>query len=138
MTDVLSAPAGVVATLRTIELFEGLGDEQYVWLANATERRELPDGAVLFHDGAPGTHFYVLAEGELVITKVVDGREEELTRHSTRPRASDQHDDKPSIANPFTGELPLLTDDPYMATATAVGPTTIFAYAKEDFVDMLA
>jgi signal transduction histidine kinase len=138
MTDVLSAPAGVVETLRTIELFEGLADEQYAWLANATERRELPDGAVLFHDGAPGTHFFVLAEGELVITKVVDGREEELTRHSTRPRASDQHDDKPSIANRFTGELPLLTDDPYMATATAVGPTTVFAYAKEDFVDMLA
>jgi signal transduction histidine kinase len=138
MTALPDAPAAVAEILRTVELFDGLTDEQYAWLARVTERRELPDGAVLFRDGAPGTHFYVLAAGELVITKVVDGREEELTRHSTHPRPSDQHDGKPRVAHRFTGELPLLTDGPYVATATAVGPTTVFAYTKDDFVEMLA
>jgi signal transduction histidine kinase len=126
-----------VDTLRGVVLFEGLTEEQYQWLAAITERRSLADGAELFHDGAPGTHFFVLADGELVITKVVDGREEMLTRHSARPRPSDRHDDKPAVAHTFTGELPLLTGGGYVATATAVGPTVVFAYTKARFFDML-
>ena len=123
--------------LRGIELFDGLSDEQYAWLASITERRELRDCDELFHDGDPGTHFFVLADGELVITKVVDGREEELTRHSTRPKESDRHDDKPAIAHRFTGELPLLTEGGYVASAYSVGNTLVFAYPKEAFFEML-
>src|SRR5256885_13938542 len=100
--------------LRGIELFDGLSGEQYGWLASITERRELRDCDELFNDGDPGTHFFVLADGELVITKVIDGREEVLTRHSTHPKASDKHDGKPAIAHRFTGELPLLTEGGYV------------------------
>jgi signal transduction histidine kinase len=128
----------IVATLRGIELFDGLTETEYSWLDSVTEERALADDEVLFHDGDPGTHFYVLAEGELVISKLVDGREETLTRHSTHPKPSDRHDDKPTVAHRFTGELPLLTDGRYVATATAVGPTVVFTYTKDQFVEMLA
>ncbi|HKN97487.1 MAG TPA: ATP-binding protein [Pseudonocardiaceae bacterium] len=123
--------------LRGVELFEGLTDEQYAWLASVTERCPLADGEELFHDGDLGTHFYVLVAGELVITKMVDGREEMLTRHSTRPQAIDQHDGKPTEAHRFTGELPLLTNGGHIATATAAGPTLVFAYDRDHFFEML-
>ncbi|MEU9125462.1 ATP-binding protein [Streptomyces sp. NPDC048506] len=123
--------------LREIELFAELTDGQLDWLSAVTEERSLGDGETLFRDGEPATHFYVLLEGELLVTKVVDGREELLTRHSTRPRPGEGHHGKPSAAHRFTGELPLLTDGSYLATATAFGPTAVLTCPKQAFCDML-
>ena len=133
-----SDTAGTVDRLRSIELFDELTEDQYAWLASVTGSRTLADGEVLFQDGAEATHFYILFDGELIVTKLIDGRNEVLTRHSSNPTAADQHDDKPSVAHRFTGELPLLTDGGYVATATAVGSTTVLAYTKDAFFDMLA
>jgi signal transduction histidine kinase len=126
----------LVADLRPNELFDGLSDDQYLWLSQAGSLRVLADGEVLFAEGEPATSFVVLLDGELVITKHVDGREEVLTRHSTRDDA-DQHDGKPSAAHRFTGEMPLLADDACMATATSVGVTRTALYSKEAFMEML-
>ncbi|MFH8776221.1 ATP-binding protein [Streptomyces sp. NPDC017958] len=124
--------------LRQIELFAGLTDDQLDWLASVTEERHLGDGEVLFQDGDPARHFHVLLDGELVVTKVVDGREELLTRHTTRPRPGDGHEGKPPAAHRFTGELPMLTGGDYVATAVAVGPTTVLSCSKQAFFDILA
>ncbi|MEV6680029.1 ATP-binding protein [Streptomyces erythrochromogenes] len=100
----------------------------------------LSDGEVLFRDGEQATGFHVLLSGGLVVTKVVDGREEVLTRHSTEEAsaAAEDHDGKPPAAHRFTGELPLLTDGAYVATAAASGPsTTVVAYPKAVFFEML-
>ncbi|MEU8517005.1 ATP-binding protein [Kitasatospora sp. NPDC048722] len=123
--------------LREIGLFAELTDDQLAWLAATAEHRYLADGEVLFHDGEPAEHFHVLLDGELVVTKLVDGREELLTRHTTRPRPGDDHDGKPAVAHRFTGELPLLTGGGYLATATAAGPTALLSLAKPAFLDML-
>ncbi|MFC1416102.1 sensor histidine kinase [Streptacidiphilus cavernicola] len=128
---------GIPDRLRSIELFDELTDEQHAWLTGVTGLRRLEDGEILFEDGAEATHFYVLSDGELIVTKLIDGRNEVLTRHSSHPTAADQHDDKPSVAHRFTGELPLLTDGGYVATATAVGPTTVLVYTKDAFLDIL-
>lgn len=125
------------AALRTVELFDELTDEQFSWLASVTRPRRLVDGETLFSDGDPGTHFYVLVQGDLVVSKVVDGRDEVLTRHSAAPQPSDGHDGKPAVAHRFTGELPLLTDSGYVATARAAGDTLVFGYTKADFLAML-
>ncbi|MEZ0095569.1 ATP-binding protein [Streptacidiphilus sp. EB129] len=129
---------GIAGRLRSIELFDELTDDQYAWLTGVTGLRRLEDGEVLFEDGGEATHFYVLADGELIVTKLIDGRNEVLTRHLSHPTAADQHDDKPSVAHRFTGELPLLTDGGYVATATAVGTTTVLVYTKDAFFEMLA
>ncbi|GAA2752340.1 ATP-binding protein [Kitasatospora cinereorecta] len=121
--------------LREIELFADLTDPQLSWLASAAERRTLADGEVLFHDGEHAEFFHVLLEGELVVTKQVDGREEVLTRHSAG--AGEEHDGKPAAAHRFTGELPLLTGGDYLATATAVGPTVVLGYVKPVFFELL-
>ncbi|MGF1425295.1 sensor histidine kinase [Kitasatospora sp. LaBMicrA B282] len=130
--------AGGPERLRDVEIFADLTGGQLAWLWSVTERRTLTDGEVLFRDGEPAGHFYVLLEGELLVTKRIDGREELLTRHSTRPLAADDHDAKPPAAHRFTGELPLLTGGGYLATATAVGPTVVLGCARGVFLDLLA
>ncbi|AWZ13062.1 ATP-binding protein [Streptomyces sp. ICC1] len=126
--------------LRALEIFAGLTGEQLDWLVSVSEPRVLADGEVLFRDGEEATGFHVLLSGGLVVTKVVDGREEVLTRNSTEEEGAEAegHDGKPSAAHRFTGELPLLTDGAYVATAAASGPaTTVVAYAKPVFFEML-
>jgi signal transduction histidine kinase len=130
--------AVVLEELASVELFSELGVEQLAWVAQVCERRELADAQVLFRDGQKATHFFVLLAGELIVSKRIEGREEVLTRHRARPGAGDSHDGKPQVAHRFTGELPLLTEGGYLATATACGPTTVLAYTREDFFEMLA
>ncbi|MFE2286610.1 ATP-binding protein [Streptomyces sp. NPDC059443] len=128
------------AALHGLEIFAGLTGEQLDWLVSVSEPRVLADGEILFRDGEEATGFHVLLSGGLVVTKVVDGREEVLTRHSTEEEsaAADDHDGKPAAAHRFTGELPLLTDGAYVATAAASGPaTTVVAYPKPVFFEML-
>ncbi|MFE2852518.1 ATP-binding protein [Streptomyces lavendulae] len=128
------------SALYGLEIFAGLTGEQLDWLVSVSEPRVLGDGEVLFRDGDEATGFHVLLSGGLVVTKVVDGREEVLTRHSTQEggAAAEEHDGKPSAAHRFTGELPLLTEGSYVATAAASGPaTTVVAYPKPVFFEML-
>jgi signal transduction histidine kinase len=134
-----------VATLRGITLFAALDGEQLAWLAQAGTQLSLTDGDVLFRDGDRAEAFFVLVDGELAFsTTDHNGREQLLTRHVRRAHAGDDvgraetdHDGKPSAAHEFTGELPLLADADYIATAVAVGPTQVLRYAKPEFFEML-
>jgi signal transduction histidine kinase len=136
-----------VETLRGITLFAALDDDQLAWLARAGVERSLADGDVLFRDGDRADAFYVLVDGELAFsTTDHSGREQFLTRHVRHAnslgdqgigRAETDHDGKPHAAHEFTGELPLLADADYMATAVAVGPTRVLRYAKPEFFEML-
>jgi signal transduction histidine kinase len=120
------APAWLTGRLAGIELFAGLSEEQLDWLACAGTVRELGDGAALFVEGAPADAFYILLDGEIVVSKLVGGREQVLTRHLGD-----------ALEHQFIGELPLLTSDEYLATALAVGPARVVAYGKDAFFDML-
>ncbi|WP_431909533.1 ATP-binding protein [Nonomuraea jabiensis] len=122
----MPAPAWLTGRLAGIELFAGLSDEQLDWLACAGTVRELGDGQALFVEGAPADAFYILLDGEIVVSKLVGGREQVLTRHLGD-----------ALEHQFIGELPLLTSDEYLATALAVGPARVVAYGKDAFFDML-
>ncbi|WP_214412389.1 sensor histidine kinase [Sphaerisporangium fuscum] len=121
------------AELRAHPLFDGLTGEQYSWLASAARSRELADGEMLFEEGTPATFFVVLLDGELLISKLVDDREEVLARHSTRPGA----ETRASLAHTFTGELCVLAGDAYLATATSVGDSRVALYGRDAFLQML-
>ncbi|MBW5485357.1 ATP-binding protein [Streptomyces bambusae] len=124
--------------LHGLEIFAGLTGDQLDWLLSVSKPRVLADGAVLFRDGEEATAFHVLLSGGLVVTKVVDGREEVLTRHATDAAGAEEHDGKPPAAHRFTGELPLLTEGSYVATAAASGPaTTVVSYPRPVFFEML-
>ncbi|MEV6605492.1 ATP-binding protein [Kutzneria sp. NPDC051319] len=134
-----------VDTLRGIALFAALDSSQLAWIAEAGAELSLADGEVLFHDGQPADAFFVLVDGELAFSaRDAGGRDQLLTRHVRHSvaghdvgRAETDHDGKPRAAHEFTGELPLLADADYMATATAVGPTRVLRYLKPQFFEML-
>jgi len=123
--------------LREIELFADLDHEQLSWVARVGRPVRLTDRQVLFEDGEPARHFYVLLTGELLITKVIDGREQVVARHRADP-PDGPRDGKPRAADQYTGELPLLTGDGYLAKATAVGRVELLAYDRPCFLEMLA
>jgi signal transduction histidine kinase len=126
-----------IRRLRGVELFAGLTDEQFGWLATQGSLRELADGTILFEDGDEGGYFYVLLEGELLITKVINGEERVITRHVAHPDGPGP-DGKPSAASQYTGELPMLADGYYVAKGTTVGRTEVIAYDKPTFLEILA
>ncbi|WP_248962174.1 sensor histidine kinase [Sphaerisporangium perillae] len=119
--------------LRAHPLFDGLTGEQYDWLAEKGRLRELADGEVLFSEGAPARFFVVLLDGELLISKVVDDRDEVLARHSTRAGG----ETRARLAHTFTGELCVLAGDAYLATATSVGRGRVALYDRDAFLQML-
>ncbi|WP_227997350.1 ATP-binding protein [Nocardia australiensis] len=67
------------AELRTLFLFEKLTDEQLDWLC-ADGRVETIDPGVVYREGDPATRFYVLMDGEVVLTKLSGGVDIEMAR----------------------------------------------------------
>ncbi|MGP3913672.1 ATP-binding protein [Nonomuraea sp. 10N515B] len=122
----MPAPAWLSDRLAGVELFAGLSREQLDWLARTGTVKDLSDGEVLFVEGAPADAFFVLLDGEIVVSKLVGGREQVLARH-----VGD------TLEHEFIGELPLLTSDEYLATALAVGHARVVVYGKGAFFDML-
>ena len=69
--------------LRTLFLFEKLSDEQLAWLCREGYIESVPPGPV-YTEGDPATHFYVLLDGEVVLSRRVGGDDVEVTRTDSR------------------------------------------------------
>jgi signal transduction histidine kinase len=133
---------GMVARLRGVELFAELSPDQLAWLAGIGTRLVIDDGDVLFEDGQVAEHFYVLLDGELLISKCFEEQEKLLDRHlasaPAEPATSPGVGGKPRAAHQFTGELPLLVGGGYVAKAVAAGRTELLVYGKDVFLEMFA
>lgn len=110
-------------TLRQVPLFAQLSDEQLQWIIEHTSEVRLAPGELLFAEGNPADHFYILLSGEIHVTRRIGGLETPLATH---------HD------GAFTGEVPLLTGTPYVATARALRQSHLLGMQVEDFHTMLS
>ena len=72
-----------VAEVRSLFLFEQLSEEQAAWIAQRSERRTFDEGAVVYREGEPATHLFVLLTGGLQLLRRLAGEDVELlhTRH---------------------------------------------------------
>jgi signal transduction histidine kinase len=70
--------------LRTLFLFEKLGDDQLAWLAANGRVVEYPAGATIHAEGAPASCFLVLLSGTLTMSRRVQGGELVLMRSTYR------------------------------------------------------
>jgi signal transduction histidine kinase len=68
--------------LRKFDLFAGLPREVLTSIAPLAEERTLPDGAVLFAEGAPANHLFLVLDGQVSLEKRV-----QLGRSGTPRRA---------------------------------------------------
>jgi signal transduction histidine kinase len=70
--------------LRTLFLFEDLGDDQLAWLAERGRVVEYPAGGTIHAEGAPASCFFVLLSGTIAMLSRVQGGEIELFRSDYR------------------------------------------------------
>jgi len=63
--------------------FKELGDDELREMADLTELRTYPPGHILCHEGAFEEVFYIIAEGNVAITKKIIGEDAER-RHAPR------------------------------------------------------
>ena len=87
-------------------------------LAKVTEDMEVEEGKTLTREGAAGSEFFVIVDGEVAVTK--DGSE---------VRTMGEGD--------FFGEISLLEDRPRTATVTAKTPLRFFVLTRQNFRALL-
>ncbi len=109
--------------LRQSDLFADVSDDEITSILAQGEEVQLQQGDVLFAEGTPATNFYILLEGDLQITHQMNGQDVVVADHAD--------------PGSFTGEVPLLTGTPYVATARALRPTRVICFSAETFQHML-
>lgn len=113
----------MVADIRQGPLFANLPEDQIQCVLEMGSEVTLQSGEILFSEGDAALYFYILLEGNLQITKRGNGQEFTLALHT--------------VPGTFTGEVPLLTGTPYIATARAVKPTKVLRYDAATFRQLL-
>ena len=108
--------------LRRSTLFEGLDDGQLEEVIGQGSEARVPQGEIYAREGDPIEHLYVMLEGELRITKRVDGRETVLNTYG------------PGV---FFGEVPLLAGKPFLASGRALTDSRLFLLPQDEFWRML-
>ncbi len=109
--------------LRRSTLFEDFTDEQLTQVIEQGSEAQVPRGEIYAREGEPIEHLYVVLEGEMRITKEVDGRETVLNTYG------------PGI---FFGEVPLMAGTPFLASGRALEDSRLFLLPEAEFRRMLS
>jgi signal transduction histidine kinase len=107
--------------VRSLPLFSGLDDAQ-LGCIEPGEVIELPAGAVLVSEGELLPFFFVVLEGEVRLSRTYD--RQTILMGVLKP------------CN-YTGEITLLLDTPWLATARVGKPAKLFRLGEEDFWHMM-
>jgi signal transduction histidine kinase len=73
-----------VDELRSLFLFEQLTDEQLAWIAERADVRTFDEGVVVYREGEPATHLYILLAGRLQVLRMISGENVEMLRTEHR------------------------------------------------------
>jgi MFS family permease len=109
-------PEQEISILRSVDLFAPLANPMMEAVASRLRHVEAPPGAVVVREGEPGNRFYVIADGEVDVTR--DGRPVAKLGPGT-----------------YFGEIALLRDVPRTATVRATTPTTLLVLERADFLE---
>jgi hypothetical protein len=113
--DAVPVPEDDMGLLRAINIFRPLPQPVVETLARALIPLRVDAGREIFHQGAPGDRFYIVAAGEVEI--VTDGRVVAVTGPGG-----------------YFGEISLLRDVPRTATVRARGEVELRALERDDFI----
>ncbi len=111
-------PMDMVFLLKAVPLFSDLSGEQLLPLTDIVQQVHVEQGDLVFAEGDPGDHLYVIVEGEV---DVLNGGER---RASLRVKEC-------------FGEMALLDASPRSASCRAHTNLELLAIARDDFQDLL-
>ena len=112
-----------VALLRLA--FKGLEENELEKMATLTEIRTYPAEHVLCHEGAYEDVFYIVADGQVEITKkLIEGEDERLLRLGGK--------------GDMVGEMALIQNAPRAATVRTITECTVLEMEKSDFETILS
>ena len=112
------------STLRAIDVFADLREDQLQWFLSIAEERTFSPGDVLLREGDPADSLFVLLEGE------VRGRRENGGGNDAPPGFS-------ARAGEVTGLLPFSRMTHFKMTARAIAPVRLLRLHKDRFQEML-
>ncbi|WP_437569782.1 cyclic nucleotide-binding domain-containing protein [Sorangium sp. So ce542] len=114
----MSRDGELVAQLREIGLFGGLGDHVLQGLADTLELLELQPGAVAFREGDSGREMFVLLAGEMEVLK----------------RSKRDVEARVAVLGPsdWFGEMSILDVMPRSATVRAIAPSRLMRVTAHD------
>jgi signal transduction histidine kinase len=104
--------------LYQIELFEGVSDEEMAWIIANSREVWLQEGEFIFYENEPADSFYIVLEGELQVTRTVNGKQMVM---GTTPRGI------------MGGEISLLNDIPSVVNSCAIMPTRLMVFDADTF-----
>ncbi len=107
-----------VALLKNIDFIENLSRDELEYLASRLKIQSYCDGEIIFAQEEQGDSFYIVKEGEVLVTAVNERGERYLERVMKE--------------GSFFGEISLLTGDCRSATITAMNDVELFTMGKED------
>jgi len=109
--------------LSKIPLFSGLPQEELDHIITELDVKELTDREILFREGDPGEHFYVVMNGELEVLMAV-GKAEEMLLNILR-------------VGEYLGEMSLiLPGGQRTASVRARGDATLLSMSRIQFLDL--
>jgi len=109
--------------LTAFDLFSGLSEPQRAALAERLVRKDLAPAERLFAEGEPGDCLFLLAEGQVRISKMIDGVGEEAL----------------AVLKPgsWFGEMALVEAMPRSADALADSAAVVYALSQDDFLALV-
>ena len=105
--------------------FKGLEDDELQQMADLTELCTYPPEHILCHEGAYEEVFYIVADGNVVITKKISGEEGERVLRKLGRGA-------------LVGEMALIQNAPRAATVRTTTECTVLEMEKSDFETILS
>src|SRR5215212_3534244 len=96
--------------LRELPRFQDLPDDELAWIVAHSTEVTLDTGEYYAHEGMPTDTFFIVLEGELQVTRTIDGKP---TAVGTIPYGL------------FANELPLLYGTPAFSTIRAIMPSRL-------------
>ncbi|KAL2082189.1 hypothetical protein ACEWY4_022007 [Coilia grayii] len=108
--------------LKTAQTLKALNDLQLSKIIDSMEEVKFQKNEVIVREGAEGNTFYIILEGEVLVTKRVNNQQKTIRR-----MGQGEH----------FGELALIREILRTATCTAMGPVTCFCIDKEVFEETI-
>jgi putative peptide zinc metalloprotease protein len=107
--------------LRGMPIFDELSSQKLDQLATWLQPESLEAGEVLFHEGDQADKFYIVESGEVIISRLVEGNQVEISRRAP---------------GEYFGEIALLQDRPRTATITAAMDTHLLSLEADQFMEL--